>query len=211
MILTPYVGVEPIEVSDMSEETLQDKKDQMFYASTKFWKQFHIHKKIVWPTWDVEAAVVLSAAAALILLMIPAKDISGMVQDLLPPMMGILATLIAFVFAGLVFFVSFHADDEYILCLGRKTPDTYHGFLFLFWWTATVGVAALIAGLFVFHVSYSPQLPGWFTGCLYLIVLLLFFYTILSVWNLFGTLARHGMYKLRAYIEWEKEEDEEDN
>lgn len=45
----------------------------------------------------------------------------------------------------------------------------------------------------------------------YLIVLLLFFYTILSVGTLFGTLARHGMYKLRTYIEWEKEEDGADN
>lgn len=195
----------------MSEETLQDKKDQTFYDSTGFWNQFRIHKKTVWPAWDVKAAVALSAAAAFILLMIPAKDISGMVQDLLPPMMGILATLIAFVFAGLVFFVSFHADDEYILCLGRNAPDAYPGFLFLFRWTAAVGVAALVAGLFIYLASYSSQLPGEITGCLYLIVLLLFFYTILSVGTLFGTLARHGMYKLRAYIEWEKEEDGMDN
>lgn len=191
----------------MSEETLQDKKDQTFYDSTRFWNQFRIHKKTVWPAWDVKASVALSAAAAFLLILIPTEAVSAMVQNLLPLMMGILATLIAFVFAGLVFFVSFHAGDEYILCLGRNSPEVYPGFLFLFWWTAAVGVAALVAGLLVYLASCSPQLPGGLIGCLCLVVLLLFFYTILSVWNLFGTLARHGMYKLRTYIEWEEEAD----
>ena len=176
----------------MSEETLQEIDEQAFYDSTCFWNQLRIHHKTVWPSWDIPVAFVLCVvAAAFILPMIPAKDISGMVQDLLPPMMGILATLIAFVFAGLVFFVSFHADDEYILCLGRNAPDLYSEFLFLFRWNAAAGITALIVGLF-YMASYSSGFLGEITGQLYLVALFLFFYTILSVGTLFGTLARHG-------------------
>lgn len=200
----------------MSEEILQEKDEQASDDSTRiwdphFWNQLRIHHSTVWPAWDVKFAAVFGGAAALFIYFIPAKYISCMVQDLLPPMMGILATLIAFVFAGLVFFASFHADDEYILFLGRYAPKAYSGLLFLFRWNAAAGITTIIAGLFVYLTSYSSGFSGEITGWLYPVVLFpfffLFFYTILSVGNLFGTLAWHGMDKLQKYIKWEKEKD----
>lgn len=191
----------------MSEEILQEKDEQESDDPTCFWNQLRIHHDTVWPAWDIPVAVVLTVAAALFIhFMIPAKDISGMVQDLLPPMMGILATLITFVFAGLIFVVSFPADDEYILFIGRDVPDAYSGLLFLFWWNATAGIATIIAGLFVYLTSYSSGFSGEITGWPYPVALFffLFFYTILSVWTLFGPLAWYGIDRLQAHIEWKK-------
>lgn len=181
------------------EDDHADEEFNAFLERMRFFSHLKRHIDAVWRGWDLGVSVVLSTIITWIFCCTPTKDIVIFLQSVLPPMTGILATLIAFVFAGLIFFVSFGPDDTYVLCFSRNKMNAYDGFLFLFRWAAAIGGIGIISALCLLTITYSfIPMYGWIYLPL-LIVLFFFVYTILTIMNLFGTMTRYGVHKISFY------------
>lgn len=176
----------------MTEET----DEEAFYNSTCFWRQLFKYHYAVWHSWDIPVAAFLTVAAALFIQCVPGKYLSCMAQGSLLPMMGITSAFIFVSLAGVIA-LAFVEDKDYLI--GRYVLDAYSYLLFRFRWNAAVGIATIIAGFFVYLMSYAAFWP-------YMNFLFMFFYTLLSGGTLFGTLAKHGIYKLSYYTKMEEEE-----
>lgn len=187
-------------MTDKKDEPAWDAEAIAVYKSFCFWSQLRTHHEVVWPSWDIPVAAFLTAAAALFIpYMIPGKYLSCMVQDTLLPMMGITSVFILFALIGLTF--AAYVDDKYTHWVGLNAPNAFAKYLFLFRWNAAVGIATVIAGFFVYLMSYAVFWP-------YLIFLFLFVYTLLSIGTLIGSIAKHGLYKYEDSDVWNEEDTE---
>lgn len=177
-----------------------DAEAKAFYDSTCFWSQLRKNHEVVWPSWDIPVAALLTVVAALFIqCMIPGKYLACMVQNTLLPMMGITSVFILFALIGLAF--AAYANDKYTQWIGLNAPDAFAKYLFLFRWNAAMGIATVIAGFFIYLMSHAFV---WS----YLIFLFMFFYTLLSTGTLFGSIAKHGIYKYEDSDVWNEEDTE---
>lgn len=125
--------------------------------------------------------------------------IQPLINTLFPIMIGALATIVAFLFAGLIFLISFDKRDEFVLSLAQDNQISYRMVLFHIRWAASIGVFGIITTLCTIF--------SLFIGCsiitlvLFMVSVFFFVYTISSVFGLFSLLAYYGKKRLKYHSE----------
>lgn len=123
--------------------------------------------------------------------------IQPLIDTLFPTMIGALATIVAFLFAGLIFLISFDKDDEFMLNLAHANQIAYRMVLFHIRWVAAIGSFGIITSLgTVLSLSVSCSL---LTLLLFMVSVFFFVYTISSIFGLFALLASYGKRRLKYY------------
>lgn len=120
-----------------------------------------------------------------------------LVSALFPAIIGVLATIVAFLFAGMIFLISFHSDDKFMLELNHDNQKIYSMIVFLVRWMATIGSLGLIfstSTILLLYMGYSI-----FTMLLFIVSVFLFVYTISSIFSLFSLLAYYGKIRLKYH------------
>lgn len=125
--------------------------------------------------------------------------IQPLINTLFPIMIGALATIVAFLFAGLIFLISFDKRDDFVLSLNQDNQISYRMVLFHIRWVASIGVFGIITTL--------GAIFSLFIGCsiitllLFMVSVFFFVYTISSVFGLFSLLAYYGKKRLKYHSE----------
>lgn len=135
------------------------------------------------------------------------STLTPIISSLFPTFIGVLTTIVAFSFAGLIFFMSFHADDKSIPPLKRYSQ--FSRYLFIFHWLAFIGVCGIIScSVTIVCVGLNN---GIILSPLFLISIFFISYTLFSVLSSFSTLSKFGQIRFQYCVENNNENKERQN
>lgn len=140
---------------------------------------------------------VISIQDILIVLSNTVYIIQPLVETLFPTLIGALATIVAFLFAGMIFLVSFHPDDKFIQILNHDNQKPYRIVLFHIRWVAAIGSFGIITSLgTILSLSVCCSLLALL---LFMASIFFFVYAISSIFGLFALLASYGKRRLKYH------------
>jgi len=173
------------------------KEDTQYPLS--FSKQIRLYKESIYDGIDFKLACAL--VVFLILLFssdeLNAYALTSLISSLFPVLIGVLATIVAFSFAGLIFFISFRTDDTSIHPLRQNYLFPYY--LFLFHWLTIIGICGIIfssATIICLWLNGEMFLPFLFIASIYFTS-----YTLFSVISTFSIMSKFGQIRFYTYVE----------
>lgn len=172
------------------------KEDTQYPLS--FSKQILLYKESIYDGIDFK----LSCAVVVFLIYLFSSGelndsaLTSLISSLFPVLIGVLATIVAFSFAGLIFFISFRTDDTSIHPLRQNYLFPYY--LFLFHWLTIIGICGIIfssATIICLWLNGDMFLPFLFIASIYFIS-----YTLFSVISTFSIMSKFGQIRFYTYV-----------
>ena len=168
-------------------------------SSMRLWKAFKENIKSVLISLDFILGLIISLIVFSFMMFscVPDLDVHSIASTLLPIFIGVLATFVAFTFAGLIFLVSVPKDDDYYLHLADNNMKAYRIFLFHLRWIGFIGGIGILISLMTYLIQYMGL--DVVTIVAFSICTFFFVYTTMAVMGLFGTFAVNGAIRLTYY------------
>ena len=190
------------------------------YNTLNFGEQVRLNKELIYVGRDFKLSFILSFLLTILLIGLLIYDfftvgsvtvsiLTPIISSLFPTVIGVLATIVAFSFAGLIFFISFHADDKSVYPLSEDY--LFPQYLFIFQWLAFIGVCGIIS---CSVTIVCGGLDNWIVLVLPPLFVVSFFfiiYTLLSVLSAFTSMSYFGQIRFQYCIRNNNENKERQN